>query len=583
MKALIFLDEKIETKLGSKGEQIGTQGDGSLYIRNPSENNTMWSVKLKTTHGAAVSGVNNEEIPHLQQNQEYMQTYKMDLDSKLALSEKIDTLYQEQTSDNINTDRNTLVKGQAQKILYEFTLENKYDFPLANIILTKVFDASLVELNPEGSHTGAVEQSEGSLKWTLEKMDAGTVSKLTYVALIDPESSEKINTGKVTITAQGSGLLSDMTPTIDSECDNVDLSVDVNETESPGVWTISTEFINSSDFGVLLETVQVGTPNSTVLDEEINTVFDPDPNKPSWSKVETLNSSDYPTITKYFKYQVDHEVKSSILINIEKETDLLNIVEILANKNFEPSEVNTYTRTPMVYEIEVSNVGTAIIGSLELEEVIPPFVLVHGVEVHGGGESTIKSNIEGQAALDTKNTEDIVSNLENKRKLLVKIGALTLEPGSSVKVRFECTAEKPKPNLDYQARSIVKAFAINPTVPYEIQSKTNEMTPELKVKFAKRSFKSLTNYKGISDNEYEITIQVTNNGEVPLENIFVNHKITGGEYKNHQPVTVTVKESSGELEYFIKSIPVGNSIDLISMVETKGPIRQTQPSIRIAD
>ncbi|MFV2014829.1 MAG: hypothetical protein ACC656_05345, partial [Candidatus Heimdallarchaeota archaeon] len=135
----------------------------------------------------------------------------------------------------------------------------------------------------------------------------------------------------------------------------------------------------------------------------------------------------------------------------------------------------------------------------------------------------------------------------------------------------------------YQARSIVKAFAKNPTVAYEIQSKTNEMTPELKVKFAKRSFKSLTNYKGISDNEYEITIQVTNNGEVPLENIYVNHKITGGEYKNHQPVTVTVKEAGGELEYFIKSIPVGSSIDLIAMVETKGPIRQTQPSIRIAD
>ncbi len=218
-----------------------------------------------------------------------------------------------------------------------------------------------------------------------------------------------------------------------------------------------------------------------------------------------------------------------------------------------------------------------------MEEVIPPYFLIHGIETFGGGENTTEASIVGQEGFDDKTEGNLPSNLSDKRKMMVKVKTTEFVPGSTFTAKFDCTAEKPKPNLDYQARSIVKVFAQHPTHPYEIQSKTEEKIPELKVKFAKRSFKSLTNYKGISDNEYEITIQVTNNGEVPLENIYVKHQITGGEYKNHQPVTVTVKEEGGELEYFIKSIQVGASIDLISMVETKGPIRQTQPSIRIAD
>ncbi|MCE7735198.1 MAG: hypothetical protein GPJ54_09995 [Candidatus Heimdallarchaeota archaeon] len=583
MKAQILLDENITAHLDSKGLLREEKGQGKLYVKNPSGSTTLWSVKLEANHGSMVSDFQNEEIAHLQQGQEYAQTYEIALEPNLTLTERIDTHYQNQTSDEIDVNRNTLVKGKAQKTLFEFTLENKYDFPLTNITLTKEFDGSLVELTPEGSHTGSVEPSESIFKWNLENMDAGAVAKLLIVAVIDPKSSEKIKTGQITVTAQGSGLLSDLAPTIDSECDNVDLSVDVNETESPGVWSISTEFINSSEFAVKLENVNVSTSDSKVVEDEVNSIYQPNPDSPSWSKIQSLNSNDYPTITKNFKYQVDHEVKSSISLNIQKDTDLLDIVEILAQKKFEPSQVNTYTRTPVEYEIEISNVGTGNIGSLNLEEVIPPFMLVHGVKVTGVEDPTVIAKFENQNALDEKTAVKEPGILENKRKLFVNVSTSSFPPGSKAKVTFDCTAEKPRPNLDYQARSIVKAYATSPTIAYEIQSMTAENVPELKMNFAKRSFKSLTNYKGVSDNEYEITIQVTNNGEVPLENIFVNHKITGGEYKNHQPVTVTVQENSGELEYFIKSIPVGSSIDLISMVETKGPIRQTQPSIRIAD
>ena len=583
MKALILLDERILTNLDPKGEITKSAGTGNLYIRNPSQSTTLWSIKLSSSFGPAVRGLENQEIPHLQPGKEYLQSYEFGLDSNLIVTERIDTLYTDDVTD-LNTSRNTVVKGFANKVLFEIQLKNKYNFPLVDIALTKSFDASLIECKPVDGYDGTVNSPSNPLKWTLDRIEVGETKTLKFVVTLTPQSSEKIKTGEIVVTGQGSGLLTDINPAIDSECDNVDLSVDVIESDSPGIWKILINYTNASEFETLFETLNVKSPEIQILDLKVDTVFNPNADAPSWSKEEPLNSSDYPEITKDFKYRAVHEVQSHVDINIHKETDLLEVVEMNAEKHFDPPEVKTYTRMPVNYTIEIPNLGTAQIGRIELEETIPPYLMVHALSVTGGGEYKIDVKIEGMEGLDEKETQDISSRqLSGKRQLLATITLAKYSPGNRLIVSFDCTAEKPKPNLDYTARSIVKAYAVSPTIPYEIQSKMSQETPELKVKFAKRSFKSTTNYKGIADNEYEVTIEVVNTGEVPLHNIFINHKIQGGDYKRHEPVTVTAKELSGEIEYFIKNIDTGSTMSLITIVGTDGPIRQTQPKVRIAD
>ena len=167
--------------------------------------------------------------------------------------------------------------------------------------------------------------------------------------------------------------------------------------------------------------------------------------------------------------------------------------------------------------------------------------------------------------------------------MLIEVTTENFIKDTVLKLDVTCVAEKPKPNLDYNAPSIVSAFADIPTDKYNIKALMGDILPALKVAYKMRSFKFSANYKAVGANEYEISVPVINNGEVPLENVYLNQPIMGGKYANHTPLTITAEEKSDTVEFYIKQIPVNETVNIIITVSTDGPLRQTQPSIRIED
>ncbi|MHA2252988.1 MAG: hypothetical protein ACXAD7_21675 [Candidatus Kariarchaeaceae archaeon] len=579
MKAIILLDEYSTTELDPKGQVAKSEGSGKILIKNPSDHTTLWAISLNGKHGPDISNFKNQSIPHIQAGKLFDDTYAIEHEAKLLLTERIDTYYTSQTGDELNTKRNTLVKGVQQKLLYEIQLENRYSFPMKNLIVTKQFDACIQDSDAIPPHPGSFEKTEDSAIWNIEHLGAGELATIYFVVELLPETSEKIKTGDITVTANGEGQFSSLEPSIDSECDNVDLSVNVNENPTPGMWTVTVAYTNSSEFATLLEDVQVTQEGEEFLKSSVNVVYQPNPDGAAWTQEETINHPDYPQIDKNFKYQVDHEVQTVFAIRLHKETDLLDVVEISSEKKFEPEEVNTYTRTPLKYMVDVTNKGTAEIGTLIFEEVIPPFILVKSVAAMGNENLQLTASIEGQEGLDDSAPE----NLKDARKMTVEVQCVDYNPMANVVLTVDCIAEKPKPNLDYHALSVVKSLAKEPTMPFTINSQMFDKVPELMVAYKKRSFKFSANYKALSDSEYEITIPVTNNGEVPLENVYVTQSILGGKYNSHSPLTIQAEEKADKIEFYLKAIAVGETVSIIMVVETQGPLRQQQPSIKVAD
>jgi hypothetical protein len=578
MKAIVSLSENISTTLDPKGQITDSSGSGKISVRNTSENTTLWAITLGGTHGPDVSDFKEQSIPHIQANKVFEDNYTITHESKLLLSERIDTHYTSQTGDDLDTKRNTLIKGQNQKLLYEIQLENRYSFPLQDIVVTKYFDDCVKDVDAIPPHPGSFERPASAV-WKIEHLGAGDVATIYLVVELAPETSERVKTGNIEVTAMGPGLFSTLEPTIDSECDNVDLSVEVNETPTPGMWNITVAFTNASEFSTILENVRVNHEAETFLDSTIGETFKPNPDAAAWSKENTIHSADYPQIDKDFKYKVEHEVQSQMSLTVVKESDLLDVVEISSDKRFEPENVNTYTRTPMKFTVEVTNRGTADIGKLEFEETIPPFVLVKSISAEGKENLPVTSSIDGQEGLD----DTVPDNIGNPRTLRATVKTHDFTQNSVVTLSVECIAEKPKPNLDYHSQSMVHAYAVIPTQPFSINSLMFEKVPELMVTYKKRSFKFSANYKAVSDSEYEITIPVTNNGEVPLENVYVTQSIAGGRYSSHTPLTIRAEETADKIEFHLKEIPVGETIPIVVVVETQGPLRQQQPSIRVAD
>ncbi len=579
MKANILLDESLKVKLDPKGKVIDTHGSGKLTISNPSENTTLWAINLISKHGPEVSNYEDKQIPHIQPGKPFEMSYNFSNQCNLILSERIDTYYENQDSDTLNVNHNTLIAKKTQRMLYEITLNNTYDFPLKNVVVTKQFDESVSEFELIPPFAGVIKENKPPLVWEIEKIEAKSSLTLLLVADITPKSSDRVKTGEITVTAEGAHTFTDLTPRIDAECDNVNLSVKVSETGEPTMWDVNVEFINESEFSTLLETVTVSVPEETFINETINTMYNPSIEGVAWSKQASIKSMDYPQISKDFKYQVDFDVSAVNSILIEKETDYLNVVEISSIKTFEPEQVNTYTRTPVNFIVEVTNEGTAKINRLTFEEVIPPFILVKSVKMDDNQNLDLKAHIDGLEGLDV----DLPENLQQPRKLLVDAKMNDFLPGSKAKLIVECIAEKPKPNLDYSAPSRVNAYATVEKNSFEIYSHLHNETPALIVAYKTRSFKFDAKYQSISDNEYEIKINVINSGEVPLENVYVTQNIGTAKYINHIPVTVNATEKNNEVELFIKEIKIGETITIQLTVETNGPLRQMQPTVRIAD
>jgi hypothetical protein len=578
MKAIVSLSENISTKLDPKGQLTHSSGSGKILVKNVSEQTTLWAISLNGTHGPDVSDFKEQSVPHIQPTKVFEDTYTIEHESKLLLSERIDTHYISQTGDDLDNKRNTLIKGQNQKILFEIQLENRYSFPLQDIIVTKNFDECVNDVDAIPPHPGSFERPSSAV-WRIEHLGAGDIATIYLVVELVPENSERVKTGNIEVSATGPGLFSTLVPNVDAECDNVDLSVEVNETPTPGMWNITVAYTNASEFSTLLENVKVSHENENFIDSMVGEVVKPNPDVAGWTKENTIHSADYPQIDKDFKYQVEHEIQSHMSLTIVKESDLLDVIEIASEKRFEPESVNTYTRTPMKFIVEVSNKGTADIGRIEFEETIPPFILVKSVSAQGKENLPVTPIIDGQEGLD----EVIPENIKDPRTLRVVVKTLDFTQNSVVTLSVECIAEKPKPNLDYHSQSIVQAFASVPTQPFTINSLMFEKVPELMVSYKKRSFKFSANYKAISESEYEITIPVTNNGEVPLENVFVTQSIVGGKYNSHTPLTIRAEEKADKIEFHLKAIPVGDTIPIVVVVETQGPLRQQQPSLRVAD
>lgn len=577
MKAIIFLEEHIDSILDPRGQIITTTGTGKLYIKNPSESTTLWGITLSGSHESDVKEFNEQKIPHVQAGESFEEGYTLEGKGNLILTEKIDTHYTGQLGDDLDTSRRSLIKGVNQKVMYEFTLENKYAFTLSDVELIKEFDKSLVDFDGIPPHPGTIQNVDQKLIWKIDKLEANEIAIIYIVAEQNPDTSNKIETGKIMVSARGSGMLSSLVPSIDAECDNVDLSVNVNETAAPGVWNITTEYTNSSDFITLLETVKVGAGGNYFLDANVNELLQPNTEKAAWTNSSELNSEGYPQIEKMFKYQVDHEIQSTIKITMEKQTDHLDVVEITSQKIFDPEQVNTYTRTSFKYTVKVTNVGTSKIGKLKFEETIPPYILIKDAKTEKN--ESVKVLISGREDFDV----NLPENLSEPRDMVVEVKTENFLKDTSVSLELTCIAEKPKPNLDYNAPSIVSAYADFPTDSYKTKSLMGDVLPALKVAYKMRSFKFSANYKAVATNEYEISVPVTNNGEVPLENVYLNQPIMGGKYESHTPLTITAEEKADTVEFYIKEIPVNETVNIIITVNTDGPLRQTQPSIRIED
>ncbi|MCE7735197.1 MAG: hypothetical protein GPJ54_09990 [Candidatus Heimdallarchaeota archaeon] len=595
MNAKINFEESLTQYLDAKGEMLSSNCKGKLVVQNASSNTTLWSIKLDGELGSDVINFEKQEISHIQAGKDFETYYKVVTDSKLKLTERIDTSTNDETN-NLNEENDTLITYETQKVMFEISLFNGYSFTLTDIELLKQLDSSCLEFRVLQPYVGSIMETENAFIWKLESLAPNSEIKIRIIANLKPTTSDPVPTGEINIRAKAIGQLSSLKPTIFAECDNVDLSVEINETQDPGNWEIKTEYTNNSEFATLLNKIQLKSGEQNLIDEVINTVFDADPGGeawkregPSWHKNVNLQSAEYPVIEKEYDYNVVYDTGSEVTIALNKENDYLRVVEISVEKQFNPQKINTYTRTPLLYTLQIQNIGTAVIDKLQFEDIVPPYLIISSVEVDGDPEIILNAKIADQEGLDQSIIEYVDRNEEipdsmsisDPRKLFIDLIMSSFFPGSQTTLRINGISEKPKPNLDYSAPSTVTAYPFHASQGFRTKGLTENKSPELIVSYAKRSFKDRVTYNAMEEGKYEISLLIVNNGNVPLENLKITQDISGAKYQSHLPAVVNVEDRQNEVEFSVSEIAIEQEVLIKMIVVTSGPLRQKQPIIRI--
>ncbi len=607
MKAIIHIDETLNIKADAKGIVSSTESNGKVSIKNPSKQTTMWGIDLKAELESDVLDFQDETVEYIQAENEYVKAYNTDVKPQIVIDEKVDTNYD---GDKINPNNKDLVFDTDQSLAFQITLTNNYNFDLKNLKVEKYFPNDISEIRAIDPYSGEVTiLPEDSLAvWKLNELKAGKAATLIISVKSHPTEVQPYNTGKIIFTCEASNKLSSLSPEIHGEADNIDLGIEVSESNVPNQWNINFGLRNNSEFEIYLENVKIEVDGEDRYNEKPETELDANIDETVWNKTIVVESNQYPEVTKSFRYFVMYDIPEYSRINYKKDNDLIYVTKVGVTKAYEPPNVRTHAVADLVGTIDITNTGTSNIGRIEIDDTIPPYVEIEkifsespeqNIEIHckqlyqeddkkqveeEREKATFERLEEGEDEEEVT-TEEIVEceDVTKSRLYNYVIENINIEPGQLLKIKTAGIANKPKKDGEHPGPAKIRAYAPNPTIPYETKAKMDGKEPFLFVEFKQRSFSVTSVFKKISPGETEISIPVKNTGDVPLDNVLVTQPIFNAEYSSHIPPTVDVKVENSQAKCHIKRINVGEKVEIVLTVRSDGPLRQQQATIKIED
>ena len=184
---------------------------------------------------------------------------------------------------------------------------------------------------------------------------------------------------------------------------------------------------------------------------------------------------------------------------------------------------------------------------------------------------------------NNKKQFSIIEDLTRERQYHYVISDLNIEPGQIIKVKIKGKANKPRIEGSHSASTEIRAYAIEPTLPYVSEAMMEGKIPVIIVEFKQRSYKATSIFTKKVEDGYNIEIPITNTGDVPLDNIIVIQPIFTAEYISHSPPTVDVTTEASNVKCHIKRINQGETITINLNIRADGPLRQQQATIRIEE
>src|SRR6056297_1789765 len=230
-----------------KGDISGNLSEDSLIIRNISDRDKLWNLKVNLEEIS--KNIFITEIPPSQEWTQKIKESKEGFAPKLKVYEKISR--KDYISDLGEESQLFLEKNGENEIYGNIVLHNKSKDRLTDIVLTKYFPRTLLELLEVKHNSGTVDKNIKRLKWTISNLNPEKELSLRYKIKLSPKPTQS---GKIDIQYRVNVGGNDL-----YNIDDFDSSIKVAEfvhinekDEKPGFWDCSLTLINRSSYKVNL-------------------------------------------------------------------------------------------------------------------------------------------------------------------------------------------------------------------------------------------------------------------------------------------------------------------------------------------
>ncbi len=593
LQNLIVVDitDREYIELGEKSELKSIKGDGTVLTKNTSQNSRLWNCTNDLTE---IVNTNLSEkvlnVGSLNPGQDHKQDYDIQNlhEPLLKVVEIFDT--DRTTANNVN---NNFLHKYSNKCKLTLTFSNTIGTPITEIKSIREMPTMLKEVEIHQPSVGKAELSEEdgkrTLNWDIGSLDGNQTAELQLICTVNMEEKTKQSLGNLKVTyVAPNKILTMMSPKVRSITDSMS-GVSRDEGSTPGMWDCNVEFINDSEFKVLLEEAKVDhkitTGSETVVTQQPNLEIGP---QGSWDHDFGLQTPNVPELSSEITFTAMFGVVTRVIGEINKESTIYDVLAAEIHKAIMPPEVNAYANTDMKIENSIPNTGTGSIDTLFIEDdipkdFIPPELKKITLTVKNPSGTIEIQNREEFIDKIMMNPDDVSPDTAHRITISLKDLKDQLPENSSFVIAYPLLAKNPSPDVTYNTP--VQVMINAPIKGAELLIKPTE-EPNIGIKYVARKLKTLKSIKpGINEGEFAITVRVQNKGDVELENLLVKDKIPAGFSLSefHPPAGTTYEsiQEGGESELQIKmDLLKGNETCIINYQCTgSGDYPRSEPQI----
>jgi len=576
--AIVTFREKEAVKLSLDGEVLEHLARGRVSVENRTEKDRIWDVNvgIHEETGIAVLDFGSLASQEIEPQNKTGREYAIELpEPSIALEEVIST------HPDLPESR-VILRGKETHTSLQIGIKNLAIIPYKDIIVKKAIPKDLKNIMFPGESIEDVAIEEGSLIWRIPELESGEMRVLRYEGDIDPNVSNRIPTGDVTLNAKGEDIITNIVvDSFEAMCRNM-YFIEADETEEPGEWICRFVVENTSMFEVEVLKVEVQDPKTGRVYVNLDQpgVFVPPRDRwetDSWM----ISQEEKPSFIKNLVLNIVPGLSKKVAFELSKEGGNFYPASISFKKMFDRKKVEAKRTTDVTATLTIENTGYADIEQVFIRDTLPRYFLppsMNSIVVEKAGNplsDNVGIHVEPDQASPT-----------TEQMFYIRIDDLSryggpLKSGERILVKYTTTVHRPEPDDRIEAPAEVDArtFLPGPVVPGEDIADI----PVIDTLQVLRKFsvgKSIE--QGSGPGEYHIELLYRNRGANPITDLrlkdIIPENFKGGGF-TIQPTQDRTAEGITVLEWTIMRIDPGQSVVISYSIKGEGEYHPSDAQI----